>query len=64
MPEFDAAIIEAHRMMLEDRGFTGKIEAAIEDGLTVEAALKRVVEDYVDQFVACRTAISAIAPST
>jgi phosphotransferase system, enzyme I, PtsP len=51
MPEFDAAIIEAHRMMLEDRGFTGKIEAAIDQGHAVEAALKRVVEDYVEQFV-------------
>src|SRR5262245_27117408 len=51
MPEFDAAIIEAHRMMLEDRGFTGKIEAAIDEGHGVESALKRVVEDYVEQFV-------------
>jgi len=51
MPEFDAAIIEAHRMMLEDRGFTGKIEAAVDEGHAVESALKRVVEDYVEQFV-------------
>jgi phosphotransferase system enzyme I (PtsP) len=51
MPEFDAAIIEAHRMMLEDRGFTGKVEAAVDEGHAVESALKRVVEDYVEQFV-------------
>jgi phosphotransferase system enzyme I (PtsP) len=51
MPEFDAAIIEAHRMMLEDRGFTAKIEAAVDEGHAVESALKRVVEDYVEQFV-------------
>ena len=51
MPEFDSAIIEAHRMMLHDRGFVGKIEAAIEQGVAAEAALKRVVEEYVGQFV-------------
>jgi len=51
MPEFDAAIIEAHRMMLEDRGFAGKVEAAVDEGHAVESALKRVVEDYVEQFV-------------
>jgi len=51
MPEFDTDIIGAHRLMLEDHGFTGKIEAAIEDGLVAEAALRRVVEEYVEQFV-------------
>jgi phosphotransferase system, enzyme I, PtsP len=51
MPEFDAAIIEAHRMMLKDHGFVGKIETAIDDGLAAEPALKRVVEEYVEQFV-------------
>src|SRR5689334_14117226 len=51
MPEFDAAIIEAHRMMLNDRGFVGKIESVIDEGLVAEAALKRVVEEYVGQFV-------------
>jgi len=51
MPEFDAAIIDAHRMMLHDRGFVGKIESVIEEGLVAEAALKRVVEEYIGQFV-------------
>ena len=51
MPEFDAAIIEAHRMMLQDHSFSAKIEAAIDEGLVAEAALKRVVEEYVEQFV-------------
>jgi phosphotransferase system enzyme I (PtsP) len=51
LPEFDPAILDAHRMMLEDRGFVAKIEAAIGEGLTAEAALKRVVEEYVGQFV-------------
>ena len=51
MPEFDSGIIEAHNMMLQDRSFGAKIEAAIEEGLVAEAALKRVVEEYVEQFV-------------
>jgi phosphotransferase system enzyme I (PtsP) len=50
LPEFDAAIIGAHQMMLEDKGFLSKIEAAIGRGLAAEAALKRVVEEYVAQF--------------
>jgi phosphotransferase system enzyme I (PtsP) len=51
LPEFDTAIIDTHRMMLEDRGFLAKVEAAIGQGLTAEAALKRVVDDYLGQFV-------------
>jgi len=51
LPEFDGGIIDAHRLMLEDPGFARKLEAAIHDGLSAEAALKRVVEDYVEQFV-------------
>ncbi|HJQ84498.1 MAG TPA: phosphoenolpyruvate--protein phosphotransferase [Candidatus Binatia bacterium] len=51
MPEFDAGIIDAHRMMLRDRGFTGKIEEAIDEGLAAEAALKHVVEDHVGRFM-------------
>jgi phosphotransferase system enzyme I (PtsP) len=51
MPEFDAAIIEAHRMMLHDRGFTGMVEAAIDEGAPAEAALKRAVDEFVGRFV-------------
>src|SRR5262245_5656457 len=51
MPEFDTAIIEAHRLMLHDRGFIGKVEAAIDAGVTAEVALKHVVEEYIGQFV-------------
>jgi len=51
LPEFDGGIIDAHRLMLEDSGFARKLEAAIHDGLSAEAALKRVVEEYVEQFV-------------
>jgi phosphotransferase system enzyme I (PtsP) len=52
LPEFDSAIIEAYRMMLEDRGFLDKIDAHIAAGLAGESALKRVVEEYVDTFTA------------
>src|SRR5262249_59450247 len=54
LPEFDAAIIDAHRMMLEDRGFTGKIESHIKSGVTAEAGLKRVVDEYLDRFAEMR----------
>src|SRR2546427_4726920 len=51
MPEFDTDIIAAHRMMLQDHGLTAKVEAGIDEGLSAEAALKRVVEEYIDRFV-------------
>jgi phosphotransferase system enzyme I (PtsP) len=51
LPEFDPAIIDAHRLMLEDRSFVGKVEAAIQQGATAETALKRVVEEYLSEFV-------------
>jgi phosphotransferase system enzyme I (PtsP) len=54
LPEFDAAIVDAHRMMLEDRGFTGKIESHIKSGVTAEAGLKRVVDEYLDRFAEMR----------
>jgi phosphotransferase system enzyme I (PtsP) len=50
MPEFDVKIIDAHRLMLEDRAFLAKIDAAIGQGLVAEAALKRVVGEYLGQF--------------
>jgi phosphotransferase system, enzyme I, PtsP len=50
MPEFDSQIIDAHRMMVQDRTFLAKIEAAIKDGTAAEAALKRVVVEYLGQF--------------
>ncbi len=51
MPEFDSGIIDAHRMMLEDHGFTRAVESAIDEGLAAEPALKQVVEEYVERFV-------------
>jgi phosphoenolpyruvate-protein phosphotransferase len=50
MPEFDTKIIDAHQMMLEDKTFLGKIDAAIQAGETAEAALKRVAAEYLGQF--------------
>jgi phosphotransferase system enzyme I (PtsP) len=50
MPEFDVKIIDAHRMMLEDKALLAKIDAAIAGGLAAEAALKRVVNEYLGQF--------------
>src|SRR5262245_51573243 len=50
LPEFDVAIIDTHRLMLEDKSFLGKVEAAIVGGLIAEAALRRVIEEYVGEF--------------
>jgi len=50
LPEFDQGIIEAHRLMLEDRGLTTKVEAHIRGGLAAEAALRRVVDEYLAAF--------------
>lgn len=50
LPEFDSGIIEAHRMMLEDRGFISKVEQHIKGGLGAEASLKHVVEEYLAAF--------------
>ncbi|MGH7962376.1 MAG: phosphoenolpyruvate--protein phosphotransferase, partial [Candidatus Binatia bacterium] len=47
LPEIDCAIFDAHRMMLEDPGFFGKIETLVQQGYAAETALKKVVEEYV-----------------
>jgi phosphotransferase system enzyme I (PtsP) len=51
-PEVDGALFDVQRMMLEDAAFVGKIERGIRDGLTAESALKHVVAEYVDAFLA------------
>jgi len=48
LPEVDRAIFDVHRMMLEDPGFTDKIEGLIRQGYAAETALKKVVEEYVE----------------
>jgi phosphotransferase system enzyme I (PtsP) len=52
LPEFDSGIVEAYRLMLEDRGFLDKIDHHIAAGLAAESALKRVVDEYVGTFTA------------
>ena len=50
LPEFDEGILAAHRLMLEDRTFRAKIETHIGTGLCAEAALQRVVFEYLRAF--------------
>ena len=50
LPEMDAAIFEAHRLMLEDEALLGKAEALIKSGLSAEASLAGVVDEYVRHF--------------
>ncbi len=52
VPEIDAAIFDAQRLMLEDESFLGRIEAAIRDGASAEAALGQTVQELVEQFSA------------
>jgi phosphotransferase system enzyme I (PtsP) len=51
VPDFDHSIFDAHRMMLEDRTWSAKIEAEITAGYTAETALRHVVEEYLGAFV-------------
>jgi phosphotransferase system enzyme I (PtsP) len=51
-PEVDGALFDVQRMMLEDATFVGKIESAIRDGAAAETALKHIVAEYVDAFLA------------
>ncbi|MBI3767510.1 MAG: phosphoenolpyruvate--protein phosphotransferase [Deltaproteobacteria bacterium] len=51
-PEVDGALFDAQRMMLEDVTFIGKIESRIRDGAAAESALKDVVAEYVEAFLA------------
>jgi len=50
MPEVDSSLFETHRMMLEDKSFTEKIHAFIEDGFAAETALQFTVDEYVGAF--------------
>jgi phosphotransferase system enzyme I (PtsP) len=50
LPEFDADIIEAHRMMLEDEGLARRVETLIREGWTAEYSLRLVVDEYVAAF--------------
>ena len=50
LSEADAAIFHSHLMILEDRGFIGKITALIDEGLGAERAVSEVVGTYVAAF--------------
>ena len=50
LSEADAAIFHSHLMILEDRGFTGKISTLIDEGLGAERAVSEVVGHYVTAF--------------
>ena len=50
LSEADAAIFHSHLMILEDRGFIGKITTLIDDGLSALRAVNQVVNDYVNAF--------------
>lgn len=50
VPEIDASIFEAQRLMLFDSEFQTRIEAAIREGLSAEAAVGEAVEQLVQRF--------------
>jgi phosphotransferase system, enzyme I, PtsP len=50
LSEADAAIFHSHLMILEDRGFIGKITALIDGGVGSLRAVTQVVGDYVTAF--------------
>jgi len=52
VPEIDASIFDAQRLMLEDESLLGRIETSIRDGLSAEAALAQAVNELVQQFSA------------
>jgi phosphotransferase system, enzyme I, PtsP len=50
LSESDAAIFHSHLMILEDRGFIGKVTTLIDSGLGALTAASQVVADYVAAF--------------
>ncbi len=52
LSEGDAAIFHTHLMILEDRGFSGKVSDLIEQGLGATRAVYDVVQHYVQAFSA------------
>ena len=52
VPEIDATIFDAQRLMLEDENLQARIETSIREGLSAEAALEQAVSELVQQFSA------------
>jgi len=50
VPEIDAAVFDAQRLMLEDRAFLSRIEQLIGEKHSAEAALERTVDEFVTRF--------------
>lgn len=52
IPADDAAIVEAHQMLLSDNHFQTRIMAQIDAGYRAETALKLAVQAYLERFLA------------
>jgi phosphotransferase system enzyme I (PtsP) len=50
VPEFDAAVFDAHRLMLMDDGFGSSVERYVKEGAPAELALERTVKEMVKRF--------------
>ncbi len=50
VPEIDASIFDAQRLMLQDPSFEARIEAAVRDGFSAEAGLEEAVEGLARHF--------------
>jgi phosphotransferase system, enzyme I, PtsP len=56
VPEIDAAIFDAQKLMLQDQTFLTRIENLIGDGLSAEAALQQTANEFVEQFAGLKDA--------
>ncbi|GIW43574.1 MAG: phosphoenolpyruvate--protein phosphotransferase [Candidatus Binatia bacterium] len=50
VPEIDAAMFEAQKLMLSDPAFCARVEVAIREGLSAEAGVQEAVEGLVHHF--------------
>ncbi len=50
LPEIDAAIFDAQRLMLQDENFAARIETLIREGLRTEVAAQQAVDELSAQF--------------
>jgi phosphotransferase system enzyme I (PtsP) len=52
IPANDAAIVEAHQMLLSDNHFQARIMAQVDTGFRAESALKLAIQAYLERFSA------------
>jgi phosphotransferase system, enzyme I, PtsP len=50
IPEIDAAMFDAQRLMLQDDSFVARIESLIQEGLSAEGGIEQTVQELVAQF--------------